>query len=295
MSDSIDITGAVDLHSHASPSPFNRRVDGYECASQCAAAGMDAVVLKEHYLPTVYGIDYIDRLLAANDEEIQVFGSVVLNYCNGGFNPFMVQAALDYGAKVIWAPTIDAKNHGDKTDGVGRFLGVEELPEEYHGIAGLSALESGELTDDVRLCIRKIAEEDAILAVGHLTYDETEAMVAYASELGHDKIVIDHPLFGITDFDRDQMAKLVSLGAYLNFPYNGLGPRFRWSSTEEIVALVDAFGVDHCVVSSDVGQVGNPSAPEALQMMGELLVMEGLSADEYETLVEDNPKDLLGI
>lgn len=296
MAGNINVDGFVDLHSHVGPSTFDRRVDGYEFASEAAAAGMDAVVMKEHYLPTVYGVPYIERLLQMNDEDISVFGSVVLNYCNGGFNPFVVQSVLDYGAKVIWAPTIDARNHGEKTAGVGKFLGVETVPPEYEGKAGLSALEeNGRLRDDVALCIEKVADAEAVLAIGHLTYEETEVMTAYAAELGHDKILIDHPLFDVTDFDRDQMETLVSMGAMLNFPYCGLGPMFRWTSATEVYDHLRTIGIDHCVVSSDVGQLGNPSAPEALRIMGELLLAAGLSEADYRVLADRNPKDLLGL
>lgn len=296
MTSNIPLEGGVDMHSHVGPSKFDRRVNGYEYARQCAVAGFDAIVMKEHYLPTVYAVEYIDRLLEAEGIDIKVVGSLVLNYCNGGFNPFAVQTAIDYGSKVIWAPTIDAKNHGEKTSGVGTFLGVEEIPEEYRSVAGLTATdEVGELTDDVRLCIEKIVDANVVLAIGHLSYEETEAMVEYATSLGHEKVVIDHPLFDITDFDRDQMDALVAMGATLNFPYCGLGPRFRWSTPEEICDNIQRVGVDNCIVSSDVGQPGNPSAPEALEMMGELLIRAGLSVEEYTTLLEHNPKELLDI
>lgn len=295
MVEHVSINGAVDMHSHVGPSLFERRVDGYEFAKQCAEAEMDAVVMKEHYLPTVYAVPFIERLLANAEEEIEVIGSVVLNYCNGGFNPFMVQTAIEYGAGVIWAPTIDAKNHGDKTAGVGKFLGVEEVPEEYENVTGLTPLEDGELTRDARLCIKKIVDADIVLAIGHLSFPETKAMVEYATEIGNAKIMIDHPLFEITGFSLTEMETLVSMGAYLNFPYCGLGPQFRWTSPEEIYEHIDHIGIDHCLVSSDVGQLGNPSAPDALTIMGELLYSQGLSADDFRTLVERNPKKLLDL
>lgn len=296
MAGDIDLEGAVDLHSHVGPSKFPRRVTGYGYAREAAAAGMDAVVMKEHYLPTAYGTEYIDQLLAAEGATIDVRGSVVMNYCNGGFNPFMVQTAIDYGAAVVWAPTIDARNHGEKTEGVGMYLGVEEVPPEYEGKDGLYALDDdGTLTDDVKLCIEKVAEHDVILAIGHLSNEETFAMTEYAAELGHEKVMIDHPNFGITDLDRDQQAELVELGATLNFPYAGMSAKFHWISPEEVYDNLREIGIEHCVVSSDVGQPQNPSSPEALRIYGELLLEQGLSVDEYRVLVEENPKALLGL
>lgn len=296
MYGTISVAGAVDAHAHVGPSKFPRRVDGYEHASEAAAADMDAVVLKEHYLPTVYGCAYIDRLLDAHDEAIEVIGSVALNYCNGGWNPFMVQTALDYGAGVIWAPTIDAQHHGEMTAGVGQYLGVDEVSPEYEGKTGISALDGdGALTDDARLCVEKVADADAVLAIGHLSNAETFALTEYAAELGHDRVMIDHPLYDITDLDADQQAELASLGATLNFPYAGVSAKFSWTTPEEVAEHIRAVGVEHCVVSSDVGQPQNPGSPEALRIFGELLLEEGLSAGEYRTLVETNPKALLGL
>jgi hypothetical protein len=103
MLEHVDITGAVDMHAHCRPSLYERRVDGYELASLAAAAGMDAVVMKSHYLPTVYGVPYIEQLLDRDGvSDFTVLGSVVLNYCNGGYNPNMVRTALDMGAAVVW-------------------------------------------------------------------------------------------------------------------------------------------------------------------------------------------------
>jgi hypothetical protein len=301
MTETTSLENAVDLHSHCSPSPFKRRVDAYEYAREAARAGMDAVVFKEHFIPTTYGVSLVERLLERDGLDIMPVGSVVLNYCNGGFNPFMVQTAIDYGAKVIWAPTIDARNHGKKTEGVGNYAsliggGTDDIGQEYKGKSGLYALtESGELKDDVRLCIEKIADHDVALFIGHLTFEETRRMVQYADELGHDKMVIDHPNFYITDFNRDQQKKLVSMGAYMNLPYSALGPKFHWLSPEDFYNNLRDVGVDNCVVSSDVGQPGNPTSPQALQFLREILLDEGLSTEEYRTLTVTNPKSILGI
>lgn len=301
MHQTVDIEGTVDLHSHCSPSPFPRRVDGYECAREAGEAGMDAVVLKEHFLPTIPQVPYIERLLGRDEIDIEPFGSVVLNYCNGGFNPFMVQSAINYGAQVIWAPTIDAKNHGEKHKGVGNYaslVGGEEdsLGDEYTDKEGLYALDGdGELLDEVKLCLDKIVTNDVALFIGHLSYAETLAMVEYVSDQGHDKVVIDHPNYFITDFSRSQQKELAALGAYLNFPFNAISPKYYWCPVDELYDNIIDVGVENCVVSSDVGQIGNPSAPEGIRMLGELLLEEGLSEAEFTILAEENPKGILNI
>lgn len=290
----IDLTGTVDIHTHVGPSPFDRRVDGYECAVEAGRAGLDAVVLKEHHLPTVYAEQYIDRLLEADDVDIEVFGSVVLNYCNGGFNPFMVETAIQYGARVVWGPTIDARHHAERTGSLGAFLDVE-AGAEYDAVDGIVALDDGALREDVVACLEKIRTHDVLLCLGHLSFEETRAIVDYLTSRGHEKVVVDHPNYRVTDLRLDQQHELVDLGATLNFPFMAISPKYHWLTSAELAENIREIGVDHCVVSTDVGQRVNPSVPESLRILGEVLLEEGFTAAEFERLAATKPKELLGL
>lgn len=290
----ISTDGAVDMHAHCGPSVIPRRGDGFELALDAAEHGFDAIVLKEHFLPTAYATPYIERSLDAHDADIEPIGSVVLNYCNGGWNPFMVEFACLYGAGVIWAPTIDARRDAEVSGGLGNKLGVDfgDNP-EYRKKDGLYALDDDGLKDDVRLCVEKIADHGVVLAIGHLSFEETLAIVEYCAELGHDGVMIDHPSYPITDFDLDQQEQLVELGATMNHVFGGISPRAAWETADEFYENVRAIGVDNCIVSSDAGQIGNPTPAEGLSYLGEILTGEGLSTAEFDVLIEKNPKALL--
>jgi hypothetical protein len=295
MESRVDLEGAIDLHAHCGPSLFDRRVDGYEYASEAADAGMDAVVMKAHHLPTAYGVPYIEQLLARDGTSIDVVGSITLNYCNGGFNPFAVDAAIGYGAGVVWGPTLDAKHHGEVLE-LGGHVFAGGGGEEYEDVDGIDALdENGDLTEDVRLCLRKIADSDVVLCLGHVSYEETRNIVEYAADLGHEKVVVDHPNFPVTGLGVEQQETLVSLGATLNFPFNAISPTYGWVSNEELYENVREVGVDNCVLSSDVGQIPNPSSPESLRLLGEALLEAGLSRAEFHRMVREAPRELLGI
>lgn len=294
MGQHVSLDGAVDLHTHCGPSPFGRRVDGYECAREVAEAGMDGVVLKEHHLPTAYGVPYIDRMLDRDGQDVDVVGSVVLNYCNGGFNPFVVQSAIEYGARVVWGPTIDARHHAEQTGSLGAFLGVD-AGREYADKEGITALDGGELTADARLCLDKVVENDVLFCLGHLSFEETLAVADYLAECGHEKFVVDHPTYGVTDLDLDEQRALVERGATLNFPFLALSEEHGWTTSADLYENIRAIGVEHCVLSSDVGQETSPSVPESLRQLGESLVAEGLTVDEFGELVADRPKQLLGM
>lgn len=303
MSREFSIEGAVDIHTHCGPSPFDRRVDGYECAREVADAGMAGVVLKEHHLPTAYGLPHIERLLDRDGRDVDVFGSVVLNYCTGGFNPFVVQAAVDYGAKVVWAPTLDARYHAQQTGDLGAFLGVD-AGDEYTDKEGLSAFEtdgfdddsevSPTLTRDVQRCLDKVIENDLVFCLGHLSYRETEAIVEYLGERGHSKTVVDHPNYDVTEFSLEEQRTLAAKGAFLNYPYLAISDEHGWSSSQEILESIRAVGVENCVLSSDVGQENSLPVPDSLLEFGDELASAGLAPNEFETLIVDQPKRILG-
>jgi hypothetical protein len=250
--------------------------------------------MKEHHLPTVYGTTYIDRLLERDGTDIDVFGSLVCNYSNGGFNPFAIEAAIEYGVRVIWGPTIDAKHHAEVSGDLGGFLDVE-AGREYDDVEGITALSDGELREEVTQCVEKVAAQDVVLALGHLSYPETKAIVEYATEVGHDRIVIDHPNYEITGLSHDQQKTLANLGATLNFPFLSISEAYGWTTGADLAANIRAVGVDNCIVSSDGGQAKSPSAPDGLRMLGRELRAEGIAESEFEAMVETRPKELLGI
>lgn len=290
----VDLGGAVDIHAHVGPSLIDRRVDAHECAVEVAEAGMAGVVFKEHFLPTVYGVPFVDRLLDRDGHAVEAMGSVVCNYAVGGFNPHAVGTAIEYGARVVWGPTLDARHHARQTGELGSFLGAE-AGEEYAGKEGITALDGeGDLRDDVQLCVEKVAAADALFCLGHLSFEETRAVVEYADDRGAD-VVVDHPTYGVTDLDADQQRELAALGAKLNFPFMAISDAYGWSTPAALADAIRAVGVDNCVVSSDVGQVENPSVPEALRRLGSALLAEGFSAAEFDRMVRTAPRELLGM
>ena len=111
----LSLDGAIDIHVHSSPEVFGRIGDAIEIAKRCEAAGMRAVVFKAHHEGTTTRAYHANRELRS----LTALGGLVLNDFVGGINPVAVKAALDQGAKIIWAPTMHSKHHEETFGGRG--------------------------------------------------------------------------------------------------------------------------------------------------------------------------------
>jgi hypothetical protein len=103
------LAGAIDMHAHAAPDGTPRKVDALDLARMAKAAGMRAVVIKNHYEPTA-SLAYVVRKAVPG---IEVFGGISLDLTVGGVNPaaveYMTRVEGGYG-KVVWLPTFDSES-----------------------------------------------------------------------------------------------------------------------------------------------------------------------------------------
>ena len=83
------------MHAHTHPALFNRPIDDADLAQQAIDFGMRGFVLKDHDQATMGRAYHVSRTYP----ETSAFGAIVLNRSVGGINPYVVQAALQYGAK----------------------------------------------------------------------------------------------------------------------------------------------------------------------------------------------------
>jgi hypothetical protein len=92
-----------------------------------------------------------------------------------------------------------------------------------------------------------------------------------------------------------QMQEAASLGAYLEFVYNGLiGPN-REFQVADYVKAIRAVGARFCILSSDLGQVGNPLHPDGFAAFLELLSKAGIPPADIDLMARKNPAKALGL
>ena len=101
-----DLTDLLDLHIHTRPDVQPRMLDDIQAATAAKTAGMRAILIKSHVVPTAGRACIAERTVGG----VRVFGALVLNQEVGGFNPAAVETAIRMGAKVIWMPMRSATN-----------------------------------------------------------------------------------------------------------------------------------------------------------------------------------------
>lgn len=290
------LRGACDLHCHTGPAMFERLVDDFEATEQARDSGMKALVLKDHHDDTSHRA-YLVREKFTSD--IEVFGSLVLNYSVGGLNPFAVDVAIKSGAKIIWMPTVDAKNHEDFYGELGQYGPMklaDEKTSQYRSMKGITVLDDGgELLPEVYTVLELMAEADIILGTAHLSTPEVRKLVTEAKKAGLDKIVITHVDFDFVKRTLDEQLEWADQGAYMEYTYSALSPAWHSIVIEETVDNIRKVGPERCILASDLGQVHNPVPVEGLRIFNRLLLEHGVTEEEIATMTQLNPSRLLGI
>jgi hypothetical protein len=286
------LKGAVDIHIHHGPDLYPRIQNPFELVRDAQAAGFRAVCLKTHNFPTV-SLALLTRELYP---DFDTFGSIACNYQVGGVNPIAVEAAIKYGARQVWLPTIDSTNHAKVTGSVGQHGkgltivgGISDYALNKPRIDLLDA--EGKLSAELKEIIQLVADAGIILNLGHTSFAEMQAVVAQAKRQNAKKIVCDHPFF--SHLDMAQQLALADEGVWINYTAGELFPRWWRVSIADFAAAIRNVGINRSLISSDCGQLHNPPMVESLRIVCQLLLEEGFSADEIKTLLHRNPATVL--
>lgn len=282
------IRGLIDFHTHAAPDVFGRAVDDDELAGLAAAREMEAIVFKNHVALTA------DRawLVRKRVPGIKVFGGIALNSAAGGINPqaveWMWRMQGGYG-RVVWFPTFDADNHVRRT-------GIAPS-----GIAVVD--ERGQVLPAAREVLRICARERLVVQTGHSSGGQALALIAAAREEGCDRVVITHAQFDVVGMTEAEMRQAAAMGAKMELcallMLTGPDAALEWMRhaarvpVAETAARIKAIGAKHFVLGTDLGQTGNPTPADGLQMFVQALLAEGVTPDQIQTMGREIPGALL--
>jgi hypothetical protein len=272
--------GAIETHVHIPPDQnFRRRLNAYELVTQAKEAGMRGVVIKSH--------DYITTPLAYTLQilinGIEIYGSMALNYEVGGLNPAAVAAAGKIGTKIVWFPTFSSKNDMQKK-------GIKNK-----GITILN--ETGEILPVVTEVLETIKRYDMTLATGHLSTREVLKLLDEAERVGVRRTIASHPMSQSlgADASLDDQKRMIRKGVFIEHCFIVTMPTSDRLDPRKMAEAIRAIGPEHCIMSTDFGQIFNPPPVEGMRMFIETMLSCGITEDEIITMVRVNPARALGL
>ena len=273
------LPGVIDIHAHSGPDSVARSIDAIDLARLAKDRGMRALVLKNHYESTA-ALAYVVRKEVPG---IEVFGGIALNRPVGGINPAAIERmVLVQGGwgRVVWMPTFDAENQVRYSKDNRPFLAVAK---------------DGRLLPEVQEVLGLIAKNRLVLETGHSSAEEGLLLVREARQHGVDHIVVTHAMKAPIRMTIPQMREAAKQGAYIEIDYGGLlgrNPEFRAADYAKTIREV---GARYCILSSDLGQPGNPLHPDGLAAFFEALRKEGISQADLDLMSKTNPARVLGL
>ena len=284
------LRGAVDLHCHSGPSVMARLVDHIEALEQAAAAGMRAVLFKDHYYPTAPIVELIRKRYAHLG--VEPLGGIVLNNALGGFNVYATEHALQMGTKIVWMPTVSAANHIREGHNKALLVTKSELLKP----TALTVVdEHGRLKNEVKPILDLIAKYDAVLSCGHLHISEVWPLFEEAKARGCRRLLINHPTYTLGAVVKD-FRRLIDMGVFVEHSIcMFVESRFNTFTPKQLKMYIDVAGVDRTFFGSDLGQTDNPSPVDGFRQIIALLQSLGYGDDDIRKMVSLNAMRLAGL
>ena len=273
------LSGVIDIHAHTDPDSRPRSIDALDLAKMAKARGMRGFVLKSHFEPTAAQA----YLVRKDVPGLEVFGGIDLNLTVGGINPAAVEHMVEMKnglGRVIWMPTFDSENAVRRAKENRPFVAVAK---------------NGRLLPEVQQVIALAAKHGLLLETGHSSAEEGLMIVREAHRQGVQHIVVTHAMKSPVGMTIPQMQEAAREGAFIEIDYGGLlglPPQFR---IEDYAKAIRQIGPASCILSSDLGQPGNPLHPDGLAAFFDALRKQGFSQAEIDLMSKTNPARALGL
>ncbi len=249
------LEGFIDTHVHTAPDVRPRALNDIEATMNAKNEKMGAIVIKSHVESTASRAQIAEKISG-----FKVIGGVCLNLNIGGLNPEAVKTTADLGGRIVWFPTISAPKININYENTENILNI-------------------------------IAENDLVLATGHLKPDEIFLLLDYAKSLKIKKVIVNHPLTGVVGASIDEQ-KEMSTHAYLEHcfvacmeKHDNLDPKIMAGAIKEV-------GPERCIMATDFGQAHNPAPVEGMKMFIDSMLEYGIKKTGIKKMCAENPSKL---
>jgi len=269
------LEGAYDLHTHTEPSAFNRALDDFDLVKEANEFKMAGVLIKSHYEPTQSRAALVNL---KSNLKTKAYGGIVLNWPNGGLNPYAVENALKTGAVIVWMPTRDSEN----------CLKYGDMPGDFFKRPGISVLEKkGKLKQEVYEIFKIMKKYNGYLATGHLSVEESILLCEEGRKLGVN-MILTHPEWQRMMINGETQKYLSSLGVLIE--KNWLNIAEQSVTAKEMANNIRSAGFENVYLSTDRGQNGFETPVYGMMKFIEVLLEEGFTEEEIRTMVQEVPK-----
>ena len=240
---------------------------------------MRAIVLKSHFDPTA-GLAWLARKAVPG---IEIFGGIDLNLPVGGMNAHAVDhmARVNGGwGRIVWMSTFDAENQIRANKSNAPFVRVSQ---------------NGALLPETKAVIAAIRKHNFVLASGHVSAQEALLMFEEGQRLGIRGMVATHGMGAPTSLTVEQAQQAARFGAFIEFVSGTLANASAQSRIDRIAEDIRKVGVDHAILSSDLGQAGNALPADGFATFIDALRKKGFTDQELDRMDKQNPARLLGL
>jgi hypothetical protein len=253
----INLQGLVDTHIHTSPDVKPRICNDLQAANQAKDELMQAIVLKCHWESTASRAQIAEYV-----SEMPVFGGICLNNSVGGLNIEAVQLSSQLGGKIVWLPTISARE-------TNLFQG-----------------------DSLEEILHYIVQEDMVLATGHTSVADIFQLLDMARSIGLSRIIINHPLTSVVGASLDEQKEMAKY-AYLEHCFVACMSLHDGLDPKKIAESIEVVGAKNCIMATDFGQPHNPSPVNGFKLFIKTMQELGISKNEILLMSSNNPRNLL--
>jgi len=285
--------GSVDFHIHSHMSP-SYHWDLMEIGRQSLAAGLRAVLIKNLYGSSHEQCHMANKIMGMD----MFYATLVLGHTTGGIRRAAVEKFVQFGGnnKIVEMPVFDSARH----------LSFFGKPDD----SGLKVIEVDRSTGELTAVLELIARHDLVLKTGHISPEESIALIRIAKEAGIKKIVVTHATGTPVMATIEQQVEMASLGALIehcvvkflpvSILRNSKSAAHPDSNPKigDLAYLKDsirAVGPNHCILGTDSGQAYHPYPHELFRYFVYLLLELGFSYEEIGQMARENPCQLLDL
>ena len=113
--------------------------------------------------------------------------------------------------------------------------------------------------------------------------------------LGVRAMVATHGMSTPTSLTVDQARQATKLGAFIELTSGTLAAPNAQEKVDRLADDIRSVGVEHAILSSDLGQAGNPLPANGYATYMEALRRKGFTNQELDLMAKQNPARLLGL